>query len=301
MSSIVLDEKQKFMKEQLTEFSEVINAVPTGQRIPSTWEPPEGYRLEKIELEHVVIEHLIPLEKTTDRVIFHTHGGGYIVALIDTYRDTAVEYSKLASGAEVYSVDYRVAPTDVYPAALEDAVAAYQWVLEQGHDSKDIIFIGDSAGGNLDLVTTLYLKDHNMPLPGAVIAISPWGDFNPEVPSRIYNQDKDLVLGTFGLEMGKELHRLSYLADGDMKDPYASPVHGDYAGFPPLLIQIGTYEILYDDAKVIIQKAKEAGVKAKLGEYEGMCHDFQLVLPMLEESKEAWKEMRQFIEEVFEN
>ena len=105
----------------------------------------------------------MPKEKGTNNIIFQIHGGGYIVALCDPYRDTAVKYSEMVGGAEVFSLDYRVAPTNRYPAALEDAVTVYKWILEQGYDSNNIIITGDSAGGNLALATTLYLKDHNIP------------------------------------------------------------------------------------------------------------------------------------------
>lgn len=181
----------------------------------------------------------MPKEKGTNNIIFQIHGGGYIVALCDPYRDTAVKYSEMVGGAEVFSVDYRVAPTNRYPAALEDAVTVYKWILEQGYDSNNIIITGDSAGGNLALATTLYLKDHNIPLPKAIIAISPWSNAANDFQSVKTNIEKDVILGRYGLKMSNQIDNPIYFQGANYKEPY------------------------------------------------------------LEESKAAWQEMREFLEEIF--
>ncbi len=230
--------------------------------------------------------------------MFHLHGGAYVLALIDAYREGSVMYSNVAGGATVISVDYRTAPTHVYPTALNDCVQAYKWALEQGYKSENIIFVGDSAGGNLVLAVTLYLRDHNMPLPKGIIAISPWGDLEYTTPSREGNTEKDIVIGKYGLQLLAEVKNPSYVGQEDIKNPYISPINGDYTDFPPLLIQNGSYEILFDDCAKVYEKAKKAGVQVKHTVYEGMSHDFQLLLPSLDESALAWQEIAQFINEL---
>lgn len=282
-------------RELIKPFIEATNILPYGQRIPSTWQPPESFSYEKVDLDGPIIGCLIPKEKKTETVMLHLHGGAYALALVDPYREGSVQYSQIAGGATVINVDYRTAPTNTYPAALEDGVKAYKWALEQGYKNENIIFIGDSAGGNLVLAVTLYLRDHHMPLPKAVIAISPWANLEFDSPSRDRNIDKDVVIGNNASKILEEVKVPSYVGKDDIKNPYISPVNGDYTGFPPLLIQNGSHEILLDDGVTVYNKAKQAGVQVKQTIYEGMSHDFQLLLPTLEESAEAWKEMAEFI------
>ena len=294
------DEKSymAYQRELIRPFIEATDSLPYGQRIPSTWQPPEGFSYEKIDLDGPIVECLIPKERKTEKVMFHLHGGAYALSLLDPYREASVEYSNIAGGAVVINVDYRTAPTDVYPTALEDCVKAYKWALEQGYKSENMIFVGDSAGGNLVLAVTLYLRDHEMPLPKAIIAISPWADLAFDLPSRENNIDKDVVIGNNASRILEEAKKPSYLGKGDIKNPYISPVNGDYTGFPPLLIQNGSHEILLDDGIIVYEKAKQVGVQVKQTIYEGMSHDFQLLLPTLEESKAAWDEMSQFVKEI---
>lgn len=294
--------EQQFYEEQKALYAPIVvmlDALPTGVRIPSDWQPPEGYTLEKFEVAGVPVEHLIPTKKTTDRVVFHVHGGGYVIAYNDAYREASIAYSQMMGGAEVFSVDYRTAPTDTYPAALEDAIKVYEWVLEQGYNNDNMVIIGDSAGGNLALVTTLYLKDHSMPLPKGVIAISPWGRLTNTAESYRTNGGKDCILGKDGIAIANQADKPDYLGNYDYKEPYISPVYADFKGFPNLLIQGGSHEILLDDMTEIARKAQEAGVNVKFTIYPGMSHDFQLFLPTLSESQEAWAEMGQFVEEIF--
>ncbi len=290
---------QEQIKEMLKPSIQGIDRCPVGQFIPSDWKEPEGYIYKKFEVEGIPVEHLMPKEKKTDKVVIQLHGGGYILALIDAYRDGAIGYSQIAGGAEVFTIDYRVAPTHLYPSALEDVVKVYKWIIDQGYDSDKIIIVGDSAGGNLALATTLYLKDQKIKLPKLVIAISPWADIEGGTPSREANKDKDLILGSQGFSMSSELIKPTYMAEANLKSPYVSPIHGDYSGFPNLLIQVGSYEVLLDDAVNVAKKAKEAGVTVRQSTYEGMSHVFQLLLPTLEKSQAAWGEIAEVIQETF--
>lgn len=295
----IMNRKQKKIKRMLKPVIDTINSVPEGKKIPSEWSAPKGYKLEKIEVEGVEVEHLIPEVKKTDKVIVQLHGGAYILAFIDCYREAAVQYSNIAEGAEVYSIDYRIAPDNLFPSALEDSVKVYKWILAQGHKNDDILIIGDSAGGNLALSTTLYLRDKKLPLPKGVILLSPWADIDNNPFSRKKNKYKDLVLGVNALNMRKEVKDSTYAKDANKKDSYVSPYYGDFKGFPNLLIQVGSYEILLDDSLEVAKKARKSGVHVKQTTYKEMSHDFQLLLPTLKESKAAWKEMKAFIRDVF--
>lgn len=288
------EEQMESLKPIIKEFDE----APKGQVIPSDWKAPEGYVLKKFTVKGVPVEQLIP-EKTNGKVILQMHGGGYLVALMDNYRWGAVQYSKMSGGAEVFSLDYRVAPTYEAPAALEDAVAVYSYLLEQGYKSKDILFVGDSAGGNLVLVTTLYLRDHNIPLPIGVVAVSPWGVADDSPASREKNRLKDLFIGEKGTRLWHEAFKSTYFQHADVKDPYISPVYADFTGFPSLLIQAGEYEVLGDDSLMIAKAAKEAGVDVTYTAYEGVSHDFQLTIPQMEASKKALAQMQEFMKKCF--
>ena len=285
-------------KEQLKPIIQLFDALPNGEFIPSAWEAPEGYKLEKFNVGNVPVEHLIP-ENKNGKVIYQLHGGGYAVAFFDLYRNTAIHYSQIAGGAEVYSIDYRVAPTNVFPAALDDAVLVYKWLLEQGHKSEDIIFAGDSAGGNLVLVTALYLRDNQMPLPKGVIALSPWACIEKNKVSVEENKDLDLLLGSSGLKLASEVKFPRYFKNEDLKKPYVSPAYADFTGFPSLLIQVGSYEVLRDDSLMVAKACKESGVDVTQTTYEGQSHDFQLSFPEDEIGMKAWAEMKEFVERIF--
>lgn len=280
-------------KEMLGPMGTII--LPVGQRLPSNWQPPAGYTLEKVTVNQVPIERLIPEGGSNGKVVLMLHGGAYVLALMDVNRELAVIFSKLTEGAEVVNVDYRVAPTDIYPAALEDCVVAYKALLDLGYTGDNILLTGESAGGGLVLALTLYLKDHNLPLPKAAITISPWAELNELSPSYHINYTKDIILGQDGAFIAKYVKQQSYRANTDYRTPYLSPLYGDYHNFPSLLVQVGTYEMLYDDATRVAEKAEKAGVDVTFSSYYGMCHCFQEMLPDLPESKLAWNEISEFI------
>lgn len=261
---------------------------------------PEGYTVVDESMNGVPAEHLIPDQLNTDIVVLQFHGGAYVVPFLDLYRHTAVFLSDNAGGAEVYSIDYRIPPKGVFPVALEDGVAAYKYLLEKGIDPDKIVLEGDSAGGNLIFATALYLRDHNMPLPKLMIALSPWTNLEYNTPSRSENADIDFVLGNPSMAVDKKELKVSQYANGhDLRDPYLSPYFADFHGFRNVLIQVGSYEILLDDSVDVAKKLEEAGANVKLSVYDEMFHTFQNVVPDLEESKQAWEEIRQVISDTF--
>lgn len=261
------------------------------------WKCPAGYEYELIEAPDFMMEYLKPEGVDTKRVILQLHGGGYIGPMKNIYRRFAVQYSKLSFGGDVLTLDYRVAPEFPYPAALEDAVYGYRWLLEEkGYQPDQITVAGDSAGGGLALALCLYLRDRGIPMPGGVIAMSAWADLtcSGESYESCYTIDP-----LFGNSKDNMLYDSSYIGEGDPKDPYMSPVFGEYHDFPPVLMQVGTYEVLLDDTRRVAGKLREAGGKLRLSEYDGMFHVFQMGLHLFPESKEAWDEVGQFLQRIY--
>ncbi len=260
------------------------------------WKCPERFEMKKIELEHFPMELLSLKENANEeKIILQLHGGGYVGAMRNAYRMFAGLYCEVSGGMSVLTVDYRVAPENPYPAALEDAYAAYCWLMEQGWTPERIIVAGDSAGGGLAMALCHYLKDRQTPLPCGLIAMSPWTDLTASGESYDTNYDKDPL---FGGSRDTLIYNKEYVEDHDPTDPYISPLFGDFQGFPPMLLQVGSYEMLLSDSVSVAKKAREQGVKVRLTVYEGMFHIFQMAAKMLPESKKAWIEIGKFIETI---
>lgn len=264
------------------------------------WEVPEGYDYEKINRGTYIIETLEAQENNTGNVILQIHGGAFCRGINNSYRNLAVTFSQIGDGALVVTPDYTTSEKAPYPAALNDCIDTYQWILEQGYEAEDIILSGDSAGGNLVLAVTLYLRDHEMPMPGGIITMSPLTDihFNSE---SCYEKAEECVLGSY-FGNGKFDTDTFFYTDAkeiDLNDPYLSPAYGDYTGFPPMLMQVGTREILLDDTRVVAEKARLAGVDVRETEYYQMFHVFQIMGDgKYREANDAWEEVRQFIGQV---
>ena len=261
--------------------------------IEPPWNPPAGFHEARLGFENFTMEWLEPVEQHSDKVLLQLHGGGFVGAMRNAYRNFAVEYSRLGGGMRVLTPDYRVAPEDPYPAALEDVLFAYEWLLEQKISADQIIFAGDSAGGGLAMALVMYLRDHQMPLPCGLIAMSPWTDLTSSGESYVYNYEKDPL---FGNTRDSLIYNRDYLGLEDPKNPYISPLFGDFEGFPPMLIQVGSYEMLLSDAKEAAKKAKQQGVLVRLHVYKGMFHVFQMAMHLIPESSLAWKEVGKFLD-----
>ncbi len=263
------------------------------------WKCPECFVMEEIQMPEFSMEYLSRRENhRRDYVILQLHGGGYIGAMRNAYRSFAGLYCEVSRGMDVLTVDYRVAPENPYPAALEDAVEAYQWLKRSGWHSRQIIVAGDSAGGGLALALCMYLKDHNRRLPGGLILMSPWTDLTASGPSYFDNFERDPL---FGKTTDSLIYNRDYAGRHDLKDPYISPMFGDYWGFPPMLIQAGSLEMLLSDSVAVAHKAKVQGAKVRLSVYEGMFHVFQMGMMMMPESKRAWKEVGRYFEVITGN
>lgn len=266
--------------------------------VERAWVCPLGYTYEIINMEHCVLEYLRPDHIMTGRVILQLHGGGYIGPIKNIYRKFAVRYSRFSYGSDVVSLDYRVAPEHPYPAALEDAVAAYLWLTdEKKYLPQQIVIAGDSAGGGLALALCMYLRDQKIPLPGGIVLMSPWTDMTCSGESYDSNYQRDPLFGNSRESM---LYNSTYIGDADPTDPYLSPLFGDFTRLPPMLYQVGDYEMLLSDTVETAKSARAAGVKCRVSVYEGMFHVFQMSLDLFPESKEAWEEIKRFFEVIYE-
>ena len=247
-----------------------------------------------IEMENFSMKLLSLKENPNqDHVILQLHGGGYMGAVRNAYYVFAGLYNEVSRGCNVLTPDYRVAPEHPYPAALEDAVASYQWLLDKGYYGEQIIVAGDSAGGGLAMALCMYLKDHKMPMPGGVVAMSPWTDLTASGESYETNYEKDPL---FGNTRESLIYVNDYAGDHDKMDCYISPLFGDFRGFPPMLIQVGSLEMLLSDSVSVAAKAREQGIRVRLSIYEGMFHVFQMAYLNIPESKKAWAEVGKFID-----
>lgn len=214
--------------------------------------------------------------------VVYFHGGGYGMGSLTTIR-ALVSQLAAASSARILSVDYRLAPEHSFPAAVDDAVTAYAWLLDQGTDPATVAFGGDSAGGGLTVAGLLAARDRGLPMPAAGVCISPWADLTMSSPSLERNAATDPEVTRAALEQWAEF----YLAGGDPKEPLASPVFADLRGLPPLLIQAGTAEAIEDDAVQLAAAARTAGVPVTLELYEGMIHVWHAFAPRLPEATAA--------------
>lgn len=288
--------RAKIIKELVQEINQRETIKEKLNEVTAKEEPDfvytEHFELTKINLEMFSMELLKWKGSNSRKVILHVHGGGYVHGFKNRYRMLAGIYSEIGKGASVLSVDYRVAPEDPFPAAMFDVIDAYEWLLKNGYKPKDIIFAGDSAGGGLIMSVCHNLKDNKRPLPSGIVAMSPWTDLTASGDSYEDNFKTDPV---FGNNRDGLIFKNPYYIDSDPSDPYISPLFGDFKGFPPMLIQVGTQEMLLSDSRSVAKKAKEAGVKVRLTEYEGMFHVFQLATTMMPESKRAWVEVGKFL------
>lgn len=292
--------RSRIIREIVAEFNQhshlksvLVEENRSKSEIDKPFHYPEHVEAVRYHMPEFEMELLSWKESDSPWVILQLHGGGYVGALKNSYRTMAGLYAEVGKGAKVLTIDYRVAPEHPFPAALMDAYAAYCWLLEQGHSGKQIILAGDSAGGGLAMALCHYLKDHEVELPAGIIAMSPWTDLTAGGSSYKDNYEIDPVFGCGGDYL---IHDSAYIGEHDAKNPYISPAFGDFTGFPPMLIQVGTCEMLLSDSEIVAKKALEAGVKVRLSKYEGMFHVFQMAAKLMPESRKAWAEVGKYIE-----
>ncbi len=225
-----------------------------------------------------------------DRVVLYLHGGGYVLGSVNSHRDMIARLSAAAS-VRALGLNYRLAPESPFPAAVDDAVAAYRWLLEQGIAPGRVAIAGDSAGGGLTAATLLAIRDRALPRPAAGVLLSPWVDLEGTGESMNGGvADDPMVRKELVAAMAPP-----YLAGADPKTPLASPLHADLRGLPPLLIQVGRREVLLDDSLRLAQKAQRAGVDVTLEVWPGMIHVWQIFASELEEGRDAIERIGVFV------
>lgn len=227
---------------------------------------------------------------TPRRTIYYLHGGGYIFGSTETYRALNAVLAK-ESQAQVFALDYRLAPEHRFPAAVEDAVAGYRWLLAQGVRPEHLSLAGDSAGGGLALSTLLKLRAEQSPLPAAAVCFSPWTDLAATGASITTNDACDPLF------YGASIKRLApiYLGAAAPSEPLASPLCGDLSGLPPLLIFVSDTEVLLDDATRLAQKAKAAGVTVDLQIWHDLPHVWPIFIRYLPEARATIPLIVQFL------
>jgi epsilon-lactone hydrolase len=224
------------------------------------------------------------------RVVLYLHGGGFAVCSIDSHRDLA-ERLALATPAAVLLLGYRLAPEHPYPAALDDALEAYQWLLANGYASSAIAVAGDSAGGNLALSTLLAIKERGLPLPGCGVALSPWVDLEMTGQTMKSKAEVDPIVKEEMLHVWVKC----YAPDKELRHPLLSPLHGNFKGMPPLLVQVGGREALLDDSKRLVDAARQAGVQVEYQFWEHQIHVFQTFGHRLADARKAIADIGAFI------
>lgn len=280
--------RELLAKRNRGDFPSVAEARRADEEEAAKLSLPAGVTVEPVSDGGVKGEWVRAAGVRRDAVLFYLHGGAYVFCSPATHRQMVAALSA-ASGIAAFSLDYRLAPESPFPAAIEDAVLAYSWLLAQGFAPERIVIAGDSAGGGLALATMLALRSAGAPLPAAGVCISPWVDLM--MTARSYTVDDEAKATRDRLINYAKL----YLNDVDARHPLASPVYADLAGLPPLLIQVGGAEPFYDDSINLEARAKLSGVETQLEVWEEMIHVWHYFHPMLEEGRRAIARIGEFI------
>ncbi|HVN95865.1 MAG TPA: alpha/beta hydrolase [Syntrophorhabdaceae bacterium] len=250
--------------------------------------------MEPVRIGHIPAFWIFTAQAPMDRVVLFFHGGGFTVGSTKDHLELC-ERIAYTSRCRVLSVDYRLAPEHIFPAALDDCVKSYLWLINGGISPRLIVPVGLSAGGNLVLTMLFRLRENSLPLPKAAVLLSPAVDLALSRPSVESNTLSDW-LGKDNLEMA----RRAYLRGHDPKDPMVSPIYGSLTGLSPLLIQVGTHEILFDDVKEFAKNAKEAGLDVTFEAWENMFHCWQAFSALLVEGRQAIDSIGVYMRKAFE-
>ena len=237
-------------------------------------------------------EWLTPDGAREDHLLLYWHGGAYVMGSCASHRP-CVSHIAREAGVRALLPEYRLAPEHPFPAAVDDAVAVYRALLEQGFEPAHISVAGDSAGGGLTAAMLLSLRDAGDPLPGAIGLLSPWLDLSGQGESMTSRQDKDPWFNPEDLPHVTK----HYCDDSELTDPLVSPVYGDASGLPPTLIQVGDDEILLSDSERFAEKMRASGGKVEVDVWPGMWHVWQMFIGLMPESRQAIEKLGEFIGE----
>jgi len=250
---------------------------------------PKGIAIKKEVIHTIITEWIIPENALENKLIFYVHGGGYVSGSCNDHR-TLVSKIALNAGITCLLYEYGLAPEEPFPAALDDSLNVYNAVLDKGYSTNDIVLMGESAGGGLCLAILLALRDKGIPRPKAAVAISPWTDLS--CSSETYLTKNKVSLAPLN---SWNVFSHYYVAKSDVRNPYISPLFGDLEGLPPLFINAGNSDELFDDGKKFADKAQKAGVDVFFREGHGMVHCYPMMAPIFPEATEAMNEIIEFI------
>jgi monoterpene epsilon-lactone hydrolase len=261
--------------------------------------PANGITLEEIQIGNIPVEkYSLNSEDSQSRVILYLHGGGYFSGSYLSHRRFVSILCKMLH-LNAYSINYRLAPEDPYPAGLDDAFSAYKWLIEEkAIPAERIIIMGDSAGGGLALALLHRIGIQKLPQPKAAICLSPWTDLTLTSETFKTKVEEDVFFNVKNMETSA----LAYLQMHSPKNPEISPIFADFNGFPPIFLQVGTREMLLDDSLIIAEKMKKQGVSVTLDVWEGMFHAFLIfsAIPMIgkltPEFRKALKNVKKFVD-----
>ena len=252
---------------------------------------PSSVKFERVDANGVPAEWITPPGVETDKVLFYLFGGAYNMGTIETRRKLPFLISE-SSNIRAFLVGYRLAPEHPFPAALDDSITAYQWLLSTGIKAENIIIAGASAGGGLTVATLLKLRELSLPLPTGAVLLSPWTDLALKGESMKLNAEYEPGLSKLNLGMTA----MSYSGKYRRRNPLISPLYGDLKGLPPMLIHAGNVETLRDDSVRLADRAKTAGVDVTLEVWDDMPHVFQKFYGEIPESKQAIEKIGQYIQ-----
>jgi monoterpene epsilon-lactone hydrolase len=251
---------------------------------------PPGVAVEGVDVAGIPAQWIHTREHSADSVLLYLHGGGYVFGGLESHRGIATRLAE-AAGIRVLLLDYRLAPEYRYPAAVEDATAAYRWLLGQGFAASRIVVAGDSAGGGLSAALMVNLKALGLPGPAAAVLMSPWADLAMTGASMQANATADAMLSPDAIRR----FAAHYLGEGDPRAPLASPVFADLSGLPPTYVIVGSDEVLRSDSETLVERMNAAGGQAVLQVWPKMPHVFPVLSALIPEGRQAIRDMAAFI------
>lgn len=279
------DGAQRGIPEMRADFA--ANALP----------PTEAATITAVDANGVTGEWITVPGSDPNRRLLYVHGGGYVIGSTATHRRLCEDIAA-ASGCSILNLDYRLAPEHPFPAAVDDAIAGLQFMQENGPDgpgaAQSTFVAGDSAGGGLTLATLLAARERDVTLPNAAIGISAWTDMAVTGESITTRADADPLITDAAMI---KLMAAAYVGGGNAEDPLASPIYADYAGLPPLLLQVGDAEVLLDDTRRVTERARAAGVDVTEEVWDEMFHVWHAFAPMLPEGREAIARIGEFVKQ----
>ena len=260
------------------------------ERIMSTQPIDDDIETERVGVNGVAAEWIWAPESDKRRVILYLHGGGYVIGSVRTHRVLLAHLARAAK-ARVLALDYRLAPETPFPGPIDDTVNAYQWLLSEGIEPANMAIAGDSAGGGLVVAALVALKSVGEPLPAAGVCISHWSDMESTGGSMMTNSESDPSVSK------ERLLKLAgiYLNGKNPQAPLASPIHADLTGLPPLLLQVGSIEVLLDDSTMLKEQAHKAGVSVQMEVWDDMPHVWHHYAPILPEARKAISKIGEFL------